>query len=102
MAAEYTAEVVAELRDRVAASLHRWALPPATSIELLNVSENATFALKDPNGRELVLRLHRIGYSTLEEIRSELAWMEALRGDGVIRTAPSVPGADGDAVQILR
>jgi Ser/Thr protein kinase RdoA (MazF antagonist) len=67
----------------------------------LNISENATFALSDPRGRELVLRLHRVGYSSLEEIRSELAWMEALSRDGVIQTAAPVPGADGDAVQIL-
>jgi Ser/Thr protein kinase RdoA (MazF antagonist) len=101
MTGEYTPDALAELNARVAASLHRWTLSPATSISLLNVSENATFALSDPRGRELVLRLHRIGYSSLEEIRSELAWMEALRRDGVIQTAPPVPGADGDAVQLL-
>jgi Ser/Thr protein kinase RdoA (MazF antagonist) len=76
-------------------------LPPATSISLLNISENATFALKAPGGRELVLRLHRVGYSSLEEIRSELAWMAALRRDAVTETAPPVPGVDGEAVQIL-
>jgi len=100
--AEYTAEVVAELNARVAGSLERWTLSPATSISLLNVSENATFALSDPAaGRDWVLRLHRVGYSSVEEIRSELAWMEALRRDGVLQTAPPVPGADGDEVQIL-
>jgi Ser/Thr protein kinase RdoA (MazF antagonist) len=101
MAGEYTADALAELSARVAGSLRRWTLSPATSISLLNVSENATFALSDPAGRELVLRLHRVGYSSAEEIRSELAWMEALRGDGVIETAAPVPGADGDLVQIL-
>jgi Ser/Thr protein kinase RdoA (MazF antagonist) len=101
MAAEYTPDVVAELRARVAQNLERWALPPATSINLLNISENATLALEDPQGREIVLRLHRVGYSSLEEIRSELAWMEALRRDGVIETAPPVAGADGDWVQML-
>jgi Ser/Thr protein kinase RdoA (MazF antagonist) len=101
MGGEYTPEAVAELNARVAANLDRWTLSPATSISLLNVSENATFALSDPAGRELVLRLHRVGYSTLPEIRSELAWMDALRRDGVIQTAPPVPGANGDLVQIL-
>src|ERR1700722_10796286 len=101
MGGEFTPEAVAELNDRVAANLDRWTLSPRTSISLLNVSENATFALSDPAGRELVLRLHRVGYSSLEEIRSELAWMDALRRDGVIQTAPPVPGADGDMVQIL-
>lgn len=101
MAGEYTPDALAELNARVAGSLDRWSLPPATSVSLLNVSENATFALNGPAGRELVLRLHRVGYSSLEEIRSELAWMNALRRDGVIQTATPVPGADGELVQIL-
>ena len=45
-----------------------------------------------PGGRELVLRVHRVGYSSAEEIRSELAWIDALRRDGVIETAAPVPG----------
>lgn len=101
MAGEYTADALAELNTRVAQSLDRWALSRETSISLLNVSENATFGLSDPAGRDLVLRLHRVAYSSAEEIRSELAWMEALRRDGVIETASPVPGADGDLVQIL-
>lgn len=101
MGGEYTPDALTELSARVAGSLERWTLSPATSISLLNVSENATFALSDPAGRELILRVHRVGYSSAEEIHSELAWMEALRGDGVIDTAAPVPGADGDPVQIL-
>ena len=101
MAGEYTPEVLAELNTRVARGLARWQMSPETSIRLLNVSENATFALSDPLGRELVLRLHRVGYSSAEEIRSELAWMQALRRDAVIETAAPVPGADGELVQIL-
>jgi Ser/Thr protein kinase RdoA (MazF antagonist) len=101
MGGEYTPDALAELSARVAGSLERWTLSPATVISLLNVSENATFVLSDPAGRELVLRVHRVGYSSAQEIRSELAWMEALRGEGVIETAAPVPGADGDPVQIL-
>jgi Ser/Thr protein kinase RdoA (MazF antagonist) len=70
-------------------------------MSLLNVSENATFALSPPRGRELVVRVHRAGYSAADEIRSELEWMAALRGDGVIETAAPLPGVDGEAVQIL-
>jgi Ser/Thr protein kinase RdoA (MazF antagonist) len=101
MADEYTPTVVAELNARVADNLGRWRFSPSASITLLNISENATFAVRDPDGRELVLRVHRVGYSSAEEIRSELAWMNALRGDGVIETAAAVPGADGQYVQLL-
>jgi Ser/Thr protein kinase RdoA (MazF antagonist) len=101
MADEYTPAVIAELHARVADNLARWMFSPSASVTLLTVSENATFALRDPDGRELVLRVHRVGYSSAEEIRSELAWMSALRRDGVIETAAAVPGADGQYVQVL-
>jgi Ser/Thr protein kinase RdoA (MazF antagonist) len=101
MADEYTPAVIAELHARVADNLARWMFSPSASVTLLTVSENATFALRDPGGRELVLRVHRVGYSSAEEIRSELAWMSALRRDGVIETAAAVPGADGQYVQVL-
>jgi Ser/Thr protein kinase RdoA (MazF antagonist) len=102
MAGEYTAEVVADLHGMVAGSLACWGLSSETVISLLNVSENATFALSDPAARrDLVLRVHRLGYSSAEEIRSELAWIDALRRGGVIETATPVPGSDGELVQTL-
>src|SRR5229473_652896 len=101
MADEYSPTVIAELTARVADNLARWMFSPLASVTLLTVSENATFALRDSDGRELVLRVHRVGYSSAEEIRSELAWMNALRRDGVIETAAPVPGADGRYVQVL-
>src|SRR5260370_3876236 len=94
MANEYTPAVIAELHARVADNLARWRFSPSASVTLLTVSENATFALRDPDGRELVLRVHRVGYSSAEEIRSELAWMSAVRRDGGIGTAAGGPGAD--------
>jgi Ser/Thr protein kinase RdoA (MazF antagonist) len=102
LAGEYPPEVLAELETRVKGGLARWGLPPATSIRLLNVSENATFALGEPSGREWVLRVHRVGYSSAQEIRSELEWMQALRRDGVTDTAAPLAGIDGDPVQVLR
>ena len=101
MSGEYSPAVVAELSARVADNLVRWGFSPTACVTLLNVSENATFALGDPDGRELVLRVHRVGYSSAAEIRSELAWMDALRRDGVIETAAAIPGADGEFVQVL-
>jgi Ser/Thr protein kinase RdoA (MazF antagonist) len=102
MGGEYTPEVVADLHLMVAGSLHVWGLSPEARISLLNLSENATFALSDPASTgDLVLRVHRVGYSSAEEIRSELAWMSALRRDGVIETAAPLPGRDGELVHTL-
>ena len=102
MTAEYAPDVVEDLQLMVAGSVGRWGLSPATCVSLLNLSENATFLLSDPEvRRELVLRVHRVGYSSAEEIRSELEWLSALRRDGVIETAPPVPGGNGDWVHTL-
>jgi Ser/Thr protein kinase RdoA (MazF antagonist) len=102
VAGEYTPEVLTELELMVARDLSCWGLAPATAIRLLNVSENATFALSDPvSARRLVLRVHRVGYCTVQEIRSELAWINALRHDGVIETAAPLAGRNGELVQTL-
>ena len=101
MAAEYTPEALDELTRRVHAHLHRWDLPPTTAVELLNVSENATYALDVPGGARRVLRLHRVGYSSAEEIAAELSWMAALRRDGVVETAAPLPGRDARTMQRL-
>lgn len=102
MSGEYPPEVLAELDVTVRRNLPRWNFSPAAAITLLNVSENATFALADPvSGRQLVLRVHRIGYSSVEEIRAELAWINALRRERVIGTAAPVAGRDGAFVQTL-
>jgi Ser/Thr protein kinase RdoA (MazF antagonist) len=97
MTGEYAPEVVADLERMVAQGLALWGLPPHTTIRLLNLSENATFAV----GGDLVLRVHRVGYSSAAEIRSELQWIEALRRDSVVDTAAPLRGRNGDWVQTL-
>jgi Ser/Thr protein kinase RdoA (MazF antagonist) len=101
VAGEYTPAVMTDLHARVRRDLPRWGLSPQAQVSLLNVSENATFALSEPQGAELVLRVHRVGYSSAEEIRSELAWMSALREEGIVDGAAPVSGADGAFVQVL-
>jgi len=71
---------------------------PAASVELLNVSENATFLVTDPDAGPSVLRVHRLGYHTEAEIASELAWMDALRAEAGVRTPLVLPAADGRRV----
>jgi Ser/Thr protein kinase RdoA (MazF antagonist) len=55
--------------------------------ELLKYRENAVFRVVAPDGRPAALRIHRHGYHSDAELRSELAWMQALRADGI-----DVPG----------
>ncbi len=75
---------------------------PEASLELLNVSENATFLVSDPGDGPSVLRVHRLGYHSEPEIESELAWMDALRAEARVRTPRVLPAADGRRVVTVR
>ena len=76
---------------------------PRARLTLLTVSENATFAVLDPlTGERSVLRLHRPGYQSRAAIESELAWVRALRAEGVVSTPAVRPAADGSLVVVGR
>jgi Ser/Thr protein kinase RdoA (MazF antagonist) len=82
-------------------ALPRWGLAPTTTVRLVNLTENATFRVDDEDGETFALRIHRDGYHETEDVRSELAWLMALRRDGVVTTPVPVPGLDGQLIQHL-
>ena len=64
--------------------------------ELVALSENVTFRVADSrDGAAYVLRLHRPGYHTLEELNSERVWTRALSEAGVDVPIP-ISSRDGD------
>jgi len=82
--------------------LDAYDLGPEPRVSLLHVSENATYQVTDPaTGRRFALRLHRPGYHCRSEIHAELAWVAALRADGVVHTPPVVPTRAGGLVTTL-
>jgi Ser/Thr protein kinase RdoA (MazF antagonist) len=91
-------EEIAHLRLKARALLPRYGFSDATSLTLLNETENITFRVEDPSKRA-ILRFYRHGYHSVEAIRSELSWMTALRE----AKAPPVPvvlrAADGTELQ---
>src|SRR6266516_8173803 len=68
---------------------------PGATVRLLNVSENATYLIDDPDAGPSVLRVHRHGYHTEPAIASELAWMDALRAEAGVRTPRVLAATDG-------
>jgi Ser/Thr protein kinase RdoA (MazF antagonist) len=76
----------------------RFGCRPAATVSLLNVSENATYLVDDPDQEPSILRVHRLGYHTGLEIESELAWMDALRAEAGVRTPRVLPAPDGRRV----
>ena len=79
--------------------LPRWPQVADGKASLINLSENHTFRIDGPTGERHVLRVHRPGYHSLEAIKSELAWVEALRAGGGLPVPRPLPAADGEWVQ---
>lgn len=70
------------------------------SVTLIAVSENATFRVSREGSPVLVVRVHRPGYiANLDDVRSELLWVESLRSDTAVRTPAPVRGVDRELVQ---
>jgi len=64
-------------------------------LRLVTVRENVTFQVTDRHdGALYVLRLHRPGYHTLEELNSERVWVRALADAGIAVPIP-VSARDG-------
>ena len=82
-------------------ALRAHGIGPDASVTLLNVSENATYAVDDPVlGQRSVLRVHRPGYHTRTSIESELAWIAALREEHVVAVPELLPTLCGDHVTV--
>jgi Ser/Thr protein kinase RdoA (MazF antagonist) len=90
------------LADLAQSALSLWPVDAGATVRLVNLSENATYAVEGgEGGRRFALRIHRDGYHSRQAIASELAWEIALRADGVVTTARPVPGRNGEMIQDL-
>ena len=89
------------LLERVAKNaVSHYDLPSDVTVELINLSENATYRVDDHStSRKWALRVHREGYHTRAAIASEHAWTDALREDEGVITPVIVPGSDGENIQ---
>ena len=90
---------VSDDADVATAALAEYDLPPASTLRLLNLSENATYEVVDSDtGVRSILRVHRKGYHRPHEIASELDWLAALQSDGDVTVPVVLPARDGRRV----
>ena len=83
------------MSDLLRRALTVYGLPPDTPLTLLNRSENETW-----RAGNLILRLHRQGYHTREEIASELAWLTALQDLPGLNAVTPLAGAQGLVTEV--
>ncbi|KMO73574.1 aminoglycoside phosphotransferase [Mycolicibacterium chubuense] len=87
--------------DRAVAekALEAFDLPQGSALRLLNLSENATYAVEEPGcGHRSILRVHRKNYHRVDQIESELMWLDALRRESDITVPTVIPAHDGRRV----
>ena len=80
--------------------LEEWQLAPA-EVEFVHAVENVTFRA-ERGGEKYVLRFHRPGYNTREEMVSERLWLRALAASGqnVPQGVPTPDGRDFVATEV--
>ena len=91
----YDDDFLSRLESGLRTALPTWGVDATARLSLLTISENATFLVEEASGRRLILRVHRPGYHSTEEIASELKWIEALRAGAVIATPKPIHAGDG-------
>jgi Ser/Thr protein kinase RdoA (MazF antagonist) len=77
-------------------------LPQNSRVHLVSLSENEIYKVEAPYGGGWALRLQRPGYQSYTSLVSEMAWLAALRQDGVVATPVPVAGLNGEWVQVAR
>ena len=91
--------VIADDRAVAERALAEYGLAENSALHLLNLSENATYAVEDAaTGHRSILRVHRQNYHLPHQIGSELDWLDALRGESAITVPTVLPAADGRRV----
>jgi Ser/Thr protein kinase RdoA (MazF antagonist) len=83
-------------------ALSLYDLPPDATIQLISRSENDTYKVEASSGRRWALRVQRRGYQSKNALASEIAWLVALRQDGVVATPVPIAGLNGEWVQVAR
>src|SRR4026208_1040912 len=76
-------ELLCRLQSLAGRAVRHYALPTNVTLQLINLSENATYRVDDSaTGSKWALRVHRDGYHSRTAIASELQWQGGRRGPG--------------------
>ena len=95
-------ELLCRLHSLAERAVSRYALPATVTLQLINLSENATYRVDDPaTGSKWALRVHREGYHSRTAIASELQWQIALKASGAALTPTPIRGKDGELIQTV-
>src|SRR5215217_7860326 len=69
--------------------------------DILKHSHNTTFRLVAPDGSLAVMKTHAPGSSALEQVRSEMQWLDALSRESDLLIPRPIRNRDGDLITRL-
>jgi Ser/Thr protein kinase RdoA (MazF antagonist) len=81
------------------AALAAYRIPISRLVPLVH-EENTTFRAESPDGGRYVLRVSRPGKHTLDEVRSEMAWLSALRAETPLMVPEPMTTRDGELAML--
>lgn len=87
-------------RQLAQSALQQWDLGAVDELELLAERENAVFAATTSSGK-VVTRVHRAGYHSDAQLRSQHLWTGALMAARVVDTAPWVLTRSGEPFAVV-
>src|SRR4029077_5262020 len=91
--------VIADDRAVAERALAEYGLSPNSALHLLNLSENATYAVEDATtDTRSILAVTRQNHPLSPQNESELDWLDALRRDSDITVPTVLPATDGRRV----
>ena len=91
--------LLAYLSKLAVSSIALWDIPKDCSVKLINVSENATYLVSNPNGFKAILRVHRENYHTERAIECELEWIENLSNKKSVKVPGHFIGKNNKPIQ---
>jgi len=89
------------LRSVAQRALALWGYPEDATVELMNITENATYRVEAPGLPRVAMRVHRLHYASRESIRAELDWLLFLREHTKLKVVEPRPSVDGSYVQTV-
>jgi Ser/Thr protein kinase RdoA (MazF antagonist) len=91
---------VARLKRMAEAALPAFGVEAARVVPLQHFG-NTTYRIEATDGSRYVLRVQRPNLHSIEEVRSEVAWLAALRRDTNLSVPEPMPTADGDLLTVV-
>jgi Ser/Thr protein kinase RdoA (MazF antagonist) len=91
-------EALARLAQR---ALPKWGFPATIEPTLVVERENAVFRIDAGSAGTFALRVHRAGYHSDAQLRSQVLWARTLQRDGVVHTADIVDALDGSPFALV-